>query len=93
MKAIWNGIVIAESIETITIEGNHYFSPSSVNMKLLQDTATHTVCPWKGEASYYSIVTDGKTNIDAAWYYREPKELAKPIKDFIAFWRGVEIIK
>ncbi len=93
MKAIWNGKVIAESDETIVIEGNHYFPPGSVKKEYLQTSNTHTVCPWKGAASYYDLEIDGIKNKDAAWYYPQPKPMAKGIKDYIAFWKGVEIVK
>lgn len=93
MKAIWNGKIIAESDKTIVIEGNHYFPPSSINKEYFQDSATHTFCAWKGTASYYNIVADGKTNKDAAWYYPETYEMAKGIKGYIAFWKGVEVTK
>jgi len=93
MKAIWNGKIIAESDETINIENNHYFPPSAVNMKFLKKVETHTTCPWKGEASYYDIVVDGEVNTDAAWYYADPKPMAKGIKNYIAFWKAVKIIK
>ncbi len=91
MKAIWNNEVVAESSETIVIEGNHYFPPDSVKKDLLVESSTHTSCPWKGEASYYDIVVGDKTNKDGAWFYPEPKEKAKEIKDYISFWRGVRI--
>jgi uncharacterized protein (DUF427 family) len=91
MKAVWNGETIARSDETIVIEGNHYFPPESVNRELLQESVTHTTCPWKGVASYYHLVVDGKTNKDAAWYYPEPKSAAKAITGYIAFWKGVEV--
>ena len=90
-KATWNGTVIAESSETINIEGNQYFPLESVNKEFLQKSSTHTVCPWKGTASYYNIVVDGQTNSDAAWFYPEPKELAKNIKDYVAFWKGIVV--
>ena len=93
MKAIWNGQVIAESDETINIENNQYFPLSAVKMVFLQKAETHTTCPWKGEASYYNLVVDGKVNANAAWYYHEPKKMAEHIKNYIAFWRGVEITK
>ena len=93
MKAIWNGKVIAESDQTIVIEGNHYFPPHSVNKEFLVDSDTHTVCPWKGIASYYTLQVDGKTNPDAVWYYPEPKPAAAGIKGYLAFWRGVEVGK
>lgn len=92
MKAIWNGKIIAESDKTINIEGNQYFPPDSVNKDYLLNSETHTVCHWKGTASYYDIVVDGKNNKDAAWYYPEPSTLANKIKDYFAFWRGVEVI-
>lgn len=91
MKAIWNGKTIAQSNETIIIERNHYFPPDSVDKGYLKGSDQYSVCPWKGTASYYDIVVDGKTNKDAAWYYPQPSERAKQIKGYIAFWRGVEI--
>jgi uncharacterized protein (DUF427 family) len=90
-KATWNGTVIAESTDTVMVEGNHYFPIDSVQKDLLQPSTKHTSCPWKGEASYYSIAVDGKVNEDAAWFYPTPKDAAKEIKDHIAFWRGVTI--
>ena len=91
MKAIWNGEVIAESDDTVNVEGNQYFPISSVKKEFLKESDTHTTCPWKGEASYYTLEVDGETNPDAAWYYPEPKEAAKHIKDRVAFWRGVKV--
>lgn len=91
MKAIWNDKIIAESDETIIIEGNHYFPRDSVKTQYLEKSPTTTVCPWKGTASYFSLNVDGKSNPDAAWYYPSPSEKAKEIKDYIAFWKGVEI--
>ena len=91
MKAIWNNQVIAESDNTVVVENNHYFPRESVKTDLLLSTDTHTTCPWKGLASYYTLVVDGKENRDAAWYYPEPKEAAANIKDHIAFWKGVQI--
>ncbi len=91
MKAIWNNHVIAESSDTIVVEGNHYFPEDAVNKEYLKSSDTHSVCPWKGKASYYSIEVDGKVNEDAAWYYPEPKEAAKQIKSRVAFWRGIII--
>lgn len=93
MKAIWNNKVIAESNDTLVIEGNHYFPVSSVKKEFLTDSDTTSVCPWKGTANYYSLVIDGKENKDAVWYYATPKELAKGIKDRVAFWKGVEVVK
>ncbi len=92
MKAIWNNTVIAESNETVIIEGNHYFPPDSVNNDFLIKSDTHTTCPWKGEASYYSVKVNEKMNRDAAWFYPQPFDAAKQIKNYIAFWKGVEIV-
>ena len=91
MKAIWNGQVIAESNDTVVVEYNHYFPKESVNAEYLTDSATHTTCPWKGLASYYSLTVDGQTNRDAAWYYPDPKPAAGHIKDRVAFWKGVRV--
>ncbi|WP_322814366.1 DUF427 domain-containing protein [Chloroflexus sp.] len=90
-RAVWNGAVIAESPTTIVVEGNHYFPPESVCREYLRDSQTHTVCPWKGTASYYDVVVNGQVNRDAAWYYPTPKEEARQIAGYIAFWRGVRI--
>ena len=91
MKAIWNNQVIAESDNTVVVENNHYFPKESVKAEYLKNSDTHTTCPWKGLASYYTLTVDGKENPDAAWYYPEPKEAATQIKDHIAFWKGVQI--
>ncbi|MGI9534818.1 MAG: DUF427 domain-containing protein [Thermodesulfobacteriota bacterium] len=91
MNASWNNQIIADSDLTIIIEGNHYFPPDSVNMEYLVESTTTTVCPWKGDASYFDIVVEDDVNKDAAWYYPEPKVEAKEIKGYIAFWRGVKI--
>ena len=93
MKATWNSAVLAESDKTVVIEGNHYFPPESINKEYFQESTTHTVCPWKGTASYYDVVISGETNKDAAWYYPEPKPAAHEIKDHIAFWHGVKVEK
>ena len=93
MKAIWNGKVIAESDDIINIEGNSYFPLVSLDKSYLKESDTHTVCPWKGTASYYSLEVDGKQNIDAVWYYANPSEKAKDIKDRIAFWKGVQVVE
>lgn len=93
MKAIWQDQVLAESDETIVIENNHYFPPSSINPEYLVSSKTETNCAWKGVASYYNIEVDGNKNIDAAWYYPSPKDAASEIKDYVAYWRGVEIIE
>lgn len=91
MKAIWNGAVLAESDNTVVVEGNQYFPPDSINREYFRESGTHTNCPWKGEASYYDVVVNGESNKDAAWYYPTPKDAAKEIKDHIAFWRGVRV--
>jgi uncharacterized protein (DUF427 family) len=91
MKASWNGQVIAESDDTVVVEGNHYFPPESVDAAFLRDSDTHTSCPWKGQASYYHLVVDGKENPDAAWQYPETKPAADEIRGRIAFWRGVSV--
>ncbi|MEQ8424033.1 MAG: DUF427 domain-containing protein [Cyclobacteriaceae bacterium] len=93
MKAIWNEKVLAESDDTVVIEGNHYFPADSIKKEFFLASSSNTVCPWKGTASYYNVKVDGKDNPDAAWYYPEPKEAAKVIKDRIAFWKGVEVVK
>ncbi len=91
VKATWNGQVIAESDNTVVVEGNHYFPPDAVKSEFFTDSATHTTCPWKGEASYRSVVVGGETNTDAAWYYPNPKDAAANIKDHVAFWKGVVV--
>ncbi len=93
MKAIWNNQIIAESDKTVVIEGNHYFPPESIKREFFKSSDLHSTCPWKGLASYYSLDVDGKENVDAAWYYETPSELAKGIKNHVAFWKGVEISK
>lgn len=93
MKAIWNGKVLAESDETLVVEGNHYFPASSINKEYFKESSTHTVCPWKGTASYYTVDVDGKQNTDAAWFYPQTSDLAKQIKDRVAFWKGIEVVK
>jgi len=90
-KAIWNGQVLAESDRTVMVEGNHYFPPETVDHQFFVGSDSHTICPWKGTASYYNIQVNGKVNYDAAWYYPQPSEAAKIIKDYVAFWRGVEV--
>ena len=89
--ATWNGTVFASSDDTVVVEGNHYFPRSSIADGVLVDSATTSVCPWKGTASYSSVVVDGQTNVDAAWYYPAPKDAAAEITDRIAFWKGVEV--
>ena len=90
-KAIWNGTVVAESDRTELVEGNVYFPPDTVRRQCLRPSETHTVCDWKGTASYYDVVVDGQTNRDAAWYYPDPKPAAKNITGYVAFWRGVRV--
>ena len=93
MKAIWNGKIIAESNNTIIIENNHYFPADSINKKYFNSSKTSTTCPWKGKALYYNVTVDGDENVDAAWYYPNPKSMAEDIKGYIAFWKGVEVTK
>ncbi|GCF08165.1 DUF427 domain-containing protein [Dictyobacter arantiisoli] len=90
-KATWNGVTLAESDHCIVIENNQYFPPDAVQREYFKPSETHSTCPWKGLASYYSIEVDGKVNKDAAWYYPEPKDAAKEIKDYVAFWHGVTV--
>ncbi len=90
-KATWNGVTIAESTDCVVVEGNQYFPVEAVKQEYLRTSDTHTTCPWKGLASYYSLEVNGEVNKDAAWYYPEPKDAAKQIKDHIAFWHGVKV--
>jgi uncharacterized protein (DUF427 family) len=92
MKAIWNGVVIAESAETVVVEGNHYFPKEAVKPEFLRESDHHTVCPWKGTASYYSLEVAGQTNANAAWYYPSPKDAAQKITGYVAFWKGVQVV-
>lgn len=91
MKATWNGKVIAESNDTVVVEGNHYFPFASVDCTLLSDSSTHTTCPWKGVASYYDLTVDGQVNKNAVWYYPTPSDAAKEIAGRVAFWKGVRV--
>jgi uncharacterized protein (DUF427 family) len=91
MKAIWKGAVLAESDETIVVEGNHYFPPDSINQEYFRGSDKHTTCHWKGEACYYDIVVEGEVNKDAVWYYPSPTDAAKHITGYVAFWKGVEV--
>jgi len=91
MKATWHGATLAESDDTVVVEGNHYFPPDSLQSEFFQPSETHTVCPWKGAASYYDVLVGGDTNADAAWYYPDAKPEAKEIEGRIAFWKGVEV--
>lgn len=91
MKALWNGTTLAKSNKTIVVEGNTYFPPDSINKEFFKNSNLKTTCAWKGIASYYNIEVDGKTNKEAAWYYPSTTKSAEPIRDYIAFWNGVEI--
>ncbi len=91
VTARWNGAVIAQSNDTVVVEGNHYFPPASVDPGCLKPSATRTTCPWKGEAHYYTLVANGAENPDAAWFYPEPKPAAARIRGRIAFWKGVSV--
>jgi uncharacterized protein (DUF427 family) len=91
MKAIWNNTVLAESNDTIVVEGNHYFPADSIIKDHFKPSETHTVCGWKGTASYYDVVAGGETNSDAAWYYPQTKPDAKEIEGYVAFWKGVQV--
>jgi uncharacterized protein (DUF427 family) len=91
MKAVWNGTVLAESDDTVVVEGSHYFKPDAINKEFFRPSETHTVCGWKGTARYYDVIVNGDTNKDAAWYYPETKDDAKEIEGYIAFWKGVEV--
>lgn len=91
MKATWENTVIAESSDTVVVEGNHYFPLASVKSDLLRHSDTHSFCPWKGEASYYDVIVGDAVNADAAWYYPEPKDAAQHISGHVAFWKGVTV--
>ena len=91
MKAVWNGTIVAESEETVVVEGNHYFPREAVRQGYLRNSDTHSSCPWKGQAEYFDVVIDGEVNADAAWYYDHPKEGASHIEGRVAFWKGVTV--
>jgi len=93
MKAIWKDTVLAESDDTIVVEGNHYFPSESIKKEHFQESETHTTCSWKGVASYYNLEVEGDVNLDAAWYYPQPKEAAENITNYVAFWNGVEVVE
>ena len=93
MKAVWKGHIVAASDDTVVVEGNHYFPESSLNKDFFRPSETRTHCPWKGDASYYSLIVGGDENTDAAWYYAEPKDAAAETKDRVAFWRGVAVVE
>jgi uncharacterized protein (DUF427 family) len=90
-KAVWKEVVLAESDDTVVVEGNHYFPVECINREFFQDSDSHTVCHWKGTASYYDVVVEGEINRDAAWYYPDPSPAAAGVKDRVAFWRGVRV--
>ena len=91
-KAVWNGVTLAESSETKVVEGNHYFPPDSIRRGYFRDSDAHTVCGWKGTASYFDVAVNNEVNAQAAWYYPDPKPEATEIKDYVAFWKGVDIV-
>ena len=91
MKAVWNGVTLAQSDKTVVVEGNHYFPIESLEKSHFKPSSTTSICPWKGTAQYYTIEAGGKSNPDAAWYYAQPKEAAKSIAGHVAFWKGVQV--
>ncbi len=91
MKAVWNGAVVAESDDTVLVEGNHYFPESALNRSFVTFSNHRTTCPWKGEAKYLSLLVNGELNADAAWYYPDPKPEAENIRGRVAFWKGVKV--
>jgi uncharacterized protein (DUF427 family) len=91
MRAIWRDTVLAESGDTVVVEGNHYFPADSLRREHFRESDAHTTCPWKGEASYYDVVANGEVNKDAAWYYPQPKDAAREIEGRVAFWKGVKV--
>jgi uncharacterized protein (DUF427 family) len=93
MQAIWNGVVLAESDDTVVVEGNHYFPADSLNREYFAPSSHRSTCPWKGQASYYSVQVGDAVNADAAWYYPSPKPAAREIQDRVAFWKGVKVVK
>lgn len=93
MKAIWKDVIIAETDDTVVVEGNHYFPVDSLKKEVFTPSDTQTICPWKGTASYYNITVNGEENSDAAWYYSNPKEAAAQIEGRVAFWKGVEVVE
>ena len=91
MKAIWNNVVLADSVDTVVVEGNHYFPASALKREYVQPSGTTSLCPWKGTASYYSLNVNGAVNSDAVWYYPQPKPAAAAVRDRVAFWKGVTV--
>ena len=92
MKAVWKDVVLADSDDTVVVEGNHYFPAASLHREYFRDSDQHSVCPWKGTASYYDVVVAGAVNAQAAWYYPQPKAAATQITDRVAFWKGVNVV-
>jgi uncharacterized protein (DUF427 family) len=92
VRAVWNGVVLAESEDTIVVEGNHYFPDAALRREYFTPSASKSLCPWKGIASYYSITVNGATNPNAGWYYPHPSPLARKIKNRVAFWNGIEVV-
>ncbi len=92
MRAIWNDTVVAESDDTIEVEGNHYFPPDTIRSQYFTPTDTSSICAWKGTASYFTLAVDGQENVDAAWYYKAPKDAAGEITGYVAFWKGVQVV-
>ncbi|HEX9396653.1 MAG TPA: DUF427 domain-containing protein [Burkholderiales bacterium] len=93
MKALWKDTVIAESDDTVVVEGNHYFPAAALRREFVQPSGHHSFCPWKGQASYYTVVVNGETNPNAVWFYPDPKDAASQIKGRVAFWKGVRVVK
>jgi uncharacterized protein (DUF427 family) len=93
MKAMWKDVILAESKSTIEIEGNHYFPPESIDRRFFRDSTTHTRCSWKGSASYYTIKIEDELNQDSAWYYPEPLDKVRHIKNYVAFWKGIKVVE
>ncbi|MEZ0067253.1 uncharacterized protein (DUF427 family) [Streptacidiphilus sp. MAP12-20] len=91
VRAVWNGVVLAESEQTLVVEGNHYFPPEALHNEYFADSSSRTLCPWKGIAHYYDVTVDGRTNPGAAWFYPRPSPLARKIKNHVAFWHGVVV--
>ncbi|MEV0396232.1 DUF427 domain-containing protein [Polymorphospora rubra] len=91
-KAVWNDLVIAESTDTVVVEGNHYFPRAALRDDLIRESDTHTICPWKGTASYYTLELDGARSQDAVWYYADPKPEADMVRDRVAFWKDVRVV-
>ncbi|MEZ4220953.1 MAG: DUF427 domain-containing protein [Polyangiaceae bacterium] len=93
MRAVFNGTTVAESSDTVVVEGNHYFPASALDMQYFEASSTHTICGWKGQASYYTVRVGDQVAEDAAWYYPDPKEAANHVKDRVAFWKGVKVVE